>query len=331
MKGNQPVAIYSEGTLGKSSLRRPDGASRGVRARAIIFTIIALGAGSSSAWMVLRYVRGHAGTGSAVAVSKVVVATVDIPVGTKVTPDMLKVVDWPTSAQPQGSFEAPGALGDRVVSTALVAGEPVVEARLSPKGSGAGMASLIPANMRAMTVTVNDVIGVGGFIHPGDIVDVITTMQGPALPGTASSSMQDQFRSKIVLQGIRVLAVGQRLASDNNKPETVPAVTLLVSPEESERLALASTQGKLQLTMRSQIDKEELETPGVSPPELLGFARPAAPVPAAAPPMQRARAAAPAHPAPTVAAAPAEHPVEVVEVLHGDREEKRKLTAKAVP
>jgi pilus assembly protein CpaB len=292
---------------------------------------IALGAGLSSAWMVNRYVAKHAGSGTAVPLTRVVVAAADIPVAASLTPELLKVVDWPTSAQPQGSFDRVEVLLGRVAGSSVIAGEAVVEARLSPKGAGAGMASLIPANMRAMTVPVNEVIGVSGFIHPGDLVDVITTMQGPAVQGT-SAGLEERYRSKIVLQDIRVLAVGQQLSSDSNKPEAVPAVTLLVSPEESERLALASTQGKLQLTMRSQIDREQLQTPGVSPPELLGLGRvtpPPPPAPAALLPPPRPHAPPPAiavapRPAPTA-------PVEVVEVFHGDRVEQRKLSAKGVP
>ncbi|HWL85687.1 MAG TPA: Flp pilus assembly protein CpaB, partial [Polyangiaceae bacterium] len=188
---------------------------------------IALAAGLASAWMVVRYVARHTATGALVPVGSVVVAAVDVPVASKLTPELLKVVDWPASAQPQGSFERIDGVAGRVTGAALVAGEPVVEAHLSPKGATPGMASLIPPNMRAMTVPVNEVVGVGGFVHPGDLVDVITTM--PVAPW--GNSGPPEYRSKIVLQSIRVLAAGQQLTSDGNKPETVPAVTLLVSPD----------------------------------------------------------------------------------------------------
>jgi pilus assembly protein CpaB len=323
------MAVYPENpptrSVAPAALRRDEGSSRKLRARAIIFMVVALGAGLTAAWMVMRYVAKAVGAQSPVPISKVVVAAVDIPLATTLKPDMLKVVDWPDKAKPQGTFADVNALDGRVSGVALVAGEAVVEARLSAKGSGVGMAALIPANMRAMTVQVNTVIGVSGFIHPGDLVDVITTMQTPKTNQVAG---QPEYRSKIVLQNIRVLAVGEHLVTENNKPENVPAVTLLVTPEESERLALASTQGKLQLTMRSQTDNAEAPTPGISPPDLLA-ASSAAPVAAPPPvPALGAHHAAPARRPPPAAAAPpaaSAKPVEVVEVMRGDKIEERKL------
>ena len=314
------MAIYSsEGNLAKA----PPRSSRNTRGRTVAFMAIALVAGSTSAWMVVRYVGRHGASGQSIPMVRVVVAAADVPAAAKLTPELLKVVDWPAGAEPRGSFEQADALAGRVSGAALVAGEPIVEARLSPKGSAPGMASLIPPNMRAMTVPVNEVVGVGGFIHPGDLVDVITTMQEPM--GAWSGSGQPEFRSKIVLQSIRVLAVGQRLATDSEKPEQVPVVTLLVSPEEAERLALASTQGKLQLTMRSPSDGEGAETSGVSPRELLGSAAripPPAPSSSASPLVAQVRH----HRAPrplALTAAPASP--EVIEVLRGDRVEKKKV------
>lgn len=327
------MALYPENAPTKP--RREVGSSRRLRARAILFMLIAVAAGLAAAWLVMRYAARNAGTTAAVPLVKVVVAAVDMPLATTLKPELLKVVDWPVSAQPQGTYKDVPALEGRVTGVALVAGEAVVEARLSTKGSGAGMAALIPPNMRAMTVQVNTVIGVSGFIHPGDLVDVITTMQAPLLQPrrTGVGSDQQEYRSKIVLQNIRVLAVGERLVTENNKPENVPAVTLLVSPEESERLALASTQGKLQLTMRSQMDSAETPTPGISPPELFAVASgalPAAPVPAPVGPQFAHRGPRPAV-APLQPAAPAVKPVEVVEVFRGDTIEERKLPTKGSP
>src|SRR5882672_10219705 len=125
------MASYSPETIFGKTPARPVGTSRRVRGRAIAFMTIDLVAGSASAWLVVRYVARHAAEGAPVAVGSVVVASVDVPVASKLTPDKLKVVDWPTSAQPQGSFEQVEALAGRVTGVALVAGEPVVEARLS--------------------------------------------------------------------------------------------------------------------------------------------------------------------------------------------------------
>jgi pilus assembly protein CpaB len=170
-------------------------------------------------------------------------------------------------------------------------------------------------------------VGVAGFIHPGDYVDVVTTMNVPI--NGARSGMEQEARSKIVLQNIKVLAVGEDLMADESKPVKVPVVTLLVTPEESERLALASTQGKLQLTMRAQRDQGEVPTGGVSPPELLGAAARVA-VAAPPPPSSSSHHHSHAAPPPAVAAAPAAPKKEgdVVEILRGDRLEERKLRAK---
>jgi pilus assembly protein CpaB len=334
------MALYNEEGPSKPLSQRRESGARRARGKATIFMIIALGSGLSAAWLVTRYVARHSQRTEAVALTRVVVANADLPIATQLKPEMVHVVDWPESSHPQGAFTDVAALDGRVTSMAMVAGEPLVEGRLAPKGSGAGMGALIPANSRAMTVHVNDVIGVSGFIHPGDLVDVITTMQTPATkhPGVPAERLQqDEYRSKIVLQNIRVLAVGEQLATQapDRKPENATAVTLLVNPEQSERLALASTQGKLQLTMRSPLDNGEQETPGVSPPELLASDTalaaaappPAPPDPGAshhhhhAPPAQVAVAD-------NTAPQPAKPEVEVVEVLHGDRVEERKVSAK---
>jgi pilus assembly protein CpaB len=175
--------------------------------------------------------------------------------------------------------------------------------------------------MRAMTVQVNEVIGVGGFIHPGDLVDVLTTMQTPLTTG----SQVLEVRSRIVLQNIRVLAVGEDMVTQNAKPVKVPVVTLLVTPWQSERLALASTQGKLQLTMRSQSDQDEQATPGISPPELLELAKEAPPAPAASHHHASRHVVASAPPPPAIVR-PREP--DVVEVLRGDRFEERKIRSR---
>jgi len=244
----------------------------------------------------------------------------DLPLATTLRPDMVELVDWPQGALPPGSFQDPAALEGRVTALALVRGEPLVESRLTKSGTGFGMAAVIPANMRAMTVRVNEVIGVGGFVHPGDIVDVLTTMQAPR---DGRSSAELEFRSKIVLQDIKVLAVGEDMVTQNAKPVKVPVVTLLVTPEQSERLALSSAHGELQLTMRSQTDHQEVATPGIAPPELLG-PRSGAEAALAAKEKERVHRRVAAAPAPG-AAQPAQPPQEVVEILRGDRFEERKM------
>ena len=328
------MAIYSDRSSPQTP--RPSVSAHKIKGRAIVFMVIALVAGLASAFLVLRFVRNHGGR--TIPTTQVVVAASDIAVGTKLTAAMLKTADWPADAKPRGSFAGIAGLEDRVASSPILADEPILEARLGAKGAGAGMASLIPSNMRAMTVPVNEIVGVGGFIHPGDVVDVITTMQE-----TAPGATQATYRSRIVLQNISVIAVGQHLAaSDEAKAQTVPAVTLLVSPPEAERLALASTQGKLQLTMRSHVDREQVATPGVAPSDLLGPHEPAPPVRAAPPEPPPAAIFAmnhhhlPSHalgvaPPPAASAPPSASPIEVIEVMRGDKIEQRKVNPKVAP
>jgi pilus assembly protein CpaB len=327
------MAMYSseQPLLPQATPRRPgEGPARRTRARALAFMGVALAAGVLAALMITRYLSRHADGRKQAPVVKVAVAAVNLPTGAALAKDSLELVDWPKSLAPDGTFATIQALEGRVTNGPLVKGEPVLAARLAPPGARQGMAAVIPDNMRAMTVPVNEVVGVSGFIHPGDLVDVVTTMSTP-VNGRAGG--EQEFRSKIVLQNIKVLAVGEDLMADESKPVKVPVVTLLVTPEQSERLALASTQGKLQLTMRAQRDQGQVETAGISPPEMLGGGKqPPAVIGAPAVPL------VPKHhavariksmsPPPVAAATPPPKKDEVIEVLRGESFEERKLRAK---
>jgi pilus assembly protein CpaB len=278
---------------------------------------VALGAGVGASWLIARSLARRSVAVVAVPVKKVAVAKMDMPLATTLRPDLIDIVQWPATSAPAGAFEDPAALEGRVVRNAMVAGEPLLESRLAPKGGGDGLSAVIPADMRAMTVRVNEASGVAGFIHPGDFVDVIATM--------APRHDQMEVRSRIVLQKIRVVAVGEELVAQNAKPIKVPVVTLLVSPEESERLALASTHGELQLTMRSTVDGNAVDTPGVSPPDLYDEGKEDT---VAMVEKRRSRPVVVSRPAPapTPVATPAAKPEEeVVEIIRGSRSEERKL------
>lgn len=311
------MATYSndEGSLARPTLRKPE-ASRKSRSRALVFLLVALLAGITAAWLISRTLARSAAKTTPTPMTKVAVAAMDLPLATTLRPEMVDLIDWPIGSVPQGAVSNAKAIDGRVTNSALVKGDLLVESRLAPEGAGQGMAAIIPANMRAMTVRVNEVIGVGGFIHPGDMVDVLTTMQ------VRTANLNEyEFRSKIVLQFIRVLAIGEDMVVQNAKPVKVPVVTLLVTPEESERLALAATKGDLQLTMRSVVDNTLVETAGTSPPELLmgkGDADDDAPTA-----RRSSRRRAEAKPAPEKPAEP-----EVVEVIRGDRFEERKMRPK---
>ncbi len=155
----------------------------------------------------------------------------------------------------------------RVAVTNIAAREPITEARLAPEGTAAGLSAIIPEGYRAMTVQVDDVVGISGFIMPGTLVDVVVVID----PQQSNGTQQDPI-SKIVLQNIKVLANGQNIDKPENQREanSVKAVTLLVTPEQAEKLALASSEGKLQLVMRNSIDQGDEQTKGVNKRGLLG-------------------------------------------------------------
>ena len=253
--------------------------------------------------------------------NKIAVAKVPIPIGSKIIPEQLMVVQFPKESTPDGAFESPEKLAGRVAVMNIAAREPITESRLAPEGTAAGLSAIIPEGYRAMTVKVDDAAGISGFIMPGALVDVVVVIDP-----REGSGMQDPI-SKIVLQNIKVLANGQNIdkPKDEREANSVKAVTLQVTPEQAEKLALASSEGKLQLVMRSQIDQGDQQTPGVNKRGLLsGEKATLAPEPGSlkseqpkteAKPVRRVAAA----PKPVQAAAPAPQPTPrtQVEMIEG--------------
>ncbi|HEX8283012.1 MAG TPA: Flp pilus assembly protein CpaB [Pyrinomonadaceae bacterium] len=197
--------------------------------------------------------------------NNVVVAKVDIPIGTKVAAEQLSTVQFPSNAIPEGTFDNAEKLVGRVTVTNVAAREPVTDFKLAPEGSAGGLSAVIPAGYRAMTVKVDDVIGVAGFLTPGTMVDVLTVIEQPG------STVSGNPISKIVLQNVKVLASGQNLdkPKDEREADAVKAVTLQVTPEQAEKLALASTEGKLRLVLRNMIDQDDEQTTGADKKSLL--------------------------------------------------------------
>ena len=195
----------------------------------------------------------------------VAVAKVDIPLGSKIVAEQITVVQFPKESTPDGAYDSVEKLAGRVAVVNIAAREPITDARLAPEGTAAGLSAVIPEGYRAMTVKVDDAAGISGFIQPGTMVDVVVTID-PA----EGAARQDPV-SKIVLQNIKVLASGQNIDKPENEREanSVKAVTLQVTPEQAEKLALASAEGKLQLVMRNQIDQGDEQTPGVTKRNLL--------------------------------------------------------------
>jgi pilus assembly protein CpaB len=197
--------------------------------------------------------------------NKIAVAKVAIPLGSKIIPEQIMVVQFPKESTPDGAFDTPEKLAGRVAVVNIAAREPITEARLAPEGTAAGLSAVIPEGYRAMTVKVDDAAGISGFIQPGTLVDVVVVIDP-----REGSGMQDPV-SKIVLQNIKVLANGQNIdkPKDEREANSVKAVTLQVTPEQAEKLALASSEGKLQLVMRNQIDQGDEKTTGVNKRGLL--------------------------------------------------------------
>jgi pilus assembly protein CpaB len=190
------------------------------------------------------------------ATSTVMVAEADVTSGTALSPRLVKAVDWPQRIVPASAARTPQQVDGRVTVVALSKGEPVLMSKLAPEGTAAGLGGLLNPEMRAFTVRVDDVSGVAGFLHPGDCVDVLMTLP-------VSDARGEQL-SKIILQNIKVLTAGQIWEQNaENKPVSVNTVTLEVTPEQSEVLNLASTQGKIRMTLRSRTNKEVKPTPGI--------------------------------------------------------------------
>jgi pilus assembly protein CpaB len=247
------------------------------------------------------------------AAGRIVVAKSDIDIGQRLTPALFIVVDWPTASVPKGAFTEPQSLNGRVLRSSLLAGEPVSEAKLAPAGTLGGLSALITEGKRAITVRVNDVIGVAGFALPGNYVDIIVSTE--TAPDANAPQARAHSISKIVLERILVLAVAQEVGRDETKPKVVNAVTLEVTPEQAEKLDLARNVGTLSLALRNQIDPAATTTTGATKDNLL-LAPPAAPVVlrAVAPPrvqLVRARAPAPA---------PHRECISVINGLHASQE-----------
>jgi pilus assembly protein CpaB len=203
----------------------------------------------------------------------VVVAASDLTWGTSLTAEMVKVVPFLKESLPAGYFSDTSAVAGRTIIYPVKTGEPVFDSKLAPTTvSMGGVAALVTPKKRAMGVKVDKVVGVSGFIHPGNRVDVLVTLSRNE---RANSPM-----TKIVLENILVLATGTELekAGKQEKPAQVDVITLEVTPEEGEKLALAASEGKLQLALRNFTDTDSSQTRGSTIPGLL--AGQAAPQPA---------------------------------------------------
>lgn len=200
-----------------------------------------------------------------VAANKVVVAAADIELGSKLNPQMLSVIDWPEGNTPQGTFADQAKLQERVLKTSVQRGELILNNKLAPVGSAGGLSAVIADGKRAMTVRVNDVVGVAGFALPGNYVDILVNARQDTGKGNETKPV-----TKTVLENVLVLAVAQESGRDDTKPKVVNAVTLELSPGDTEKIDLARNIGTLSLVLRNQIDKVSVATSGITSEQLFG-------------------------------------------------------------
>ncbi len=241
--------------------------------RALVMLVIAMLTGLVAVMFASRWLM-QASSGTTVPVS---VASDDVSLGQPLNETMVHTINWPKDSVPSGTFANPKLLEGRVVRASLARGEPVLESKLAPAGTKGGLSAVIGEGHRAITVRVNDVVGVAGFALPGNYVDVIVNTQEPETKAGSQQSI-----SKIVLEKILVLAVAQQVNRDDTAPKVVNAVTLEVSPDQAEKLDLARSVGTLSLVLRNQVDANTLATGGATKETLLGRPAPVA-QPASAP------------------------------------------------
>ena len=245
-----------------------------------IFAVLALAilAGGGLAYGTYNVINNNQPAAAApMQTQSVVVARGDLMLGAELKAEDLSVVNFPKGAAPEGAFDKPADIVGRGVISPMVKNEIVLPAKLASKEAGVGLPPVIPEGMRALSVRVNEVIGVAGYVLPGTRVDVLAT--------ASPTDVHADMTTKVILSNVQVVTAGTRLEQDQEKgkPMQVTVVTLLVFPEQAERLALASTEGKIQLALRNPIDKGAPETPGIRPGTLLGLVRATAPARTSAP------------------------------------------------
>jgi pilus assembly protein CpaB len=232
--------------------------------RVFIVLALAIAAGGTFAFGTYRYMQNVPARPAEVPTAKVVVAAADLQLGAELKAGDLRTVPWPSGAVPQGAFSNPEELVGRGLIMPVVQNEPFLSNKLASKEAGAGLPPVISPGYRALSVRVNDVIGVAGYVLPGTRVDVVATVN-PTQQAT-------DVTSKVILTNVLVLASGTKIERDveGNKPIAVTVVTLLVNPAEAERLTLASTEGKIQLALRNPMDQTAPQTTGIRPAALIG-------------------------------------------------------------
>lgn len=274
-----------------------------MKRRLIIVMVLASVIGLAASLLVYRVVVNVAQANQQQPTEQILVAAVNMDLAETITSKHVKLVPWPKPTVPPGAIRNMAEAEGRVVRSSIVAGEPLLEGKLAPQLSGKGgiMPMLVPVGQRAITIKVDDAIKESGFVLPNSRVDVFVSMPRAA-------NRQDRI-AKLILQDVVVLAAGQAVEMRDNRPVSVTTVTLALTPEQAERLALAQNEGKLTIGMRNLRDEGVVQTAGATRETLIGTpAPPAKPVARRPKAKTRPRLA----PAPTVVSEPL--PVPKIEV-----------------
>jgi len=276
------------------------------RNRLLLIGILALGVGALVSYMVYTTLRRTVATVKQ-ANTQVVVAALDLQVGAKLEDKDLQEIRLPGANLPQGYFQNKADVLGRGVVMPIAKGEFILPSKLAAENAGAGLPSLIPPGMRAVSVRVNEVVAVAGFVIPGTRVDVLLT---------GNPRGTDEPLTTTVLENVEVLAAGQKLQrSSQGEPQSVPVITLLVSPEDAQKLTMASSEGHIQLALRNPLDTSEENLAVLRDSSLYRMGGPA---PDPRPARTRVRRAAAPKPAPQPS-------MYVVEMIKGDKRDTAKF------
>jgi pilus assembly protein CpaB len=253
------------------------------RTRHLVVLCVAVVTASLASFGVYRAVERIPTPAAELSHASVVVAARTLPIGAQISAKDVKTVAWPSNSQVPGALSSADSVVGRALLTSVLENEPLTEAKVAPRESGAGLPPAIPRGMRAMSVKVNDVIGVAGFVEPGSHVDLLVTIR-----------RRDDSIARTVASNVRVLTSGTRQeqakaeSATDVKGGVSTVVTLMVTPDDAERIALAQSEGQIMLVLRNPLDREQTVTSGVRTESLMGQPEPAAVKAVAATPRRQA-------------------------------------------
>lgn len=282
------------------------------RNRLLLIGVVALLLATFVSYSIYRVLRVAMNANHETATTTVVAAAADLPVGTRLEEKDLRLIKLPASDLPPGVHFNTSEVVGRGVVVPMTKSELVLDSKLAGANAGAGLPSLIPSGMRAVSVKVNDVISVAGFVTPGTKVDVVLT------GNLEKTNDPAQATTTTILQNVQVLASDQKLQkNEQGEPKQVTVITLLVNPEDAQKLVLASSEGHIQLALRNPLDTQDDTVPVLKNATLYRL-QPGGAAPAKPRPDLR-------HFAKSVPATPAPPPPYVVEMIRGDKRDLSKF------